>query len=195
MNRAIRSTLILLCAGVVPALAGPIEVGVKGGVPLTDFLTTARNQNFAYISQTKRYVVGPSLQLNLPAGFAVEFDALYRRMSYEALTASPSPVTAGAWEFPLLLKYRLVKGPVRPFVDAGMAWDKLSGLKQSVVELRNSTVAGFVLGGGIELHTPLVKITPELRYTQWGSQHFRDAVSGLLHSNESQAEFLLGISF
>jgi hypothetical protein len=189
-----KKVILAVFLAAMPALAGPLEVGFKAGVPLTDFLSAARSPNFGFNSQTKRYILGTSVQLNLPAGFALELDLLYRRMSYEAVDGT-SQVTANAWEFPLLVKYRFGAGPVRPFVAAGAAWDKLSGLGRSVAELRNSRIAGFVAGGGIDLKAVAVHITPEIRYTQWGAQHFRDVTSGLLHSNQGQAEFLLGISF
>jgi opacity protein-like surface antigen len=157
------------------------------------------------------------VQVGLPAGFAVEFDALYRRLNYEASgnlvdIFTNSRTTGNAWEFPLLLKYHFGHTPiVKPYVEAGVAWDTLSGLKQSVTntilpnrttttttsqpaELRNSTTTGFVVGAGVDVHV-LLHISPEVRYTHWGSEHFRDAVNGLLRSNQNQAEFLVGFTF
>jgi hypothetical protein len=97
-------------------------------------------------------------------------------------------------------------------VEAGVAWDTLSGMKQSITdtlfpgqptttttgnpaELRHSTTTGFVVGGGVDVHMLLLHISPEVRYTHWGAEHFRDAVNGLLHSNRNQAEFLVGFTF
>ena len=91
-----------------------------------------------------------------------------------------------------------------------MAFDTLTGARQSIqkvvagivssgaapapAELHKNTTSGFVLGAGLDLHA-ILHFSPELRYTHWGSQHFVDAVNGLLHSNQSQIEFLLGITF
>ena len=54
-----KSILVVFLAA-LPALAGPLEVGFKAGVPLTDFLSTARSPNFGFNSQTKRYILGAS---------------------------------------------------------------------------------------------------------------------------------------
>ncbi|MFB3825663.1 MAG: outer membrane beta-barrel protein [Bryobacteraceae bacterium] len=203
-------TLLLFFATAVSALP-QFSVGVKAGVPLTDFFTTVRSPNFGFNSNTKRYIVGPSVQLGLPGGLAVELDALYRRLNYEgsgtlADVLTNNRTTGNAWEFPLLLKYRFPAPVARPFLSAGVAWDTLSGLKQSIStrlnltetsepkELENKTTTGFVLGAGVEVRAPFVRVIPEIRYTRWGSHHFRDAAGSLL-SNRNQAEFLLGFTF
>jgi len=209
--------LCLLFLGAVSALPQSFSFGVKAGVPLTDFFSTVQSPRFGFNSNTKRYIVGPMVQLGLPAGFALEFDALYRRLNYESrLTLvdvfTNSRTTGNAWEFPLLLKYRFHAPLVRPYVGGGVAWDTLSGLKQSVTntilpgrttttttsnpaELQNTNTVGAVAVAGIDVHALFLHISPEVRYTYWGTQHFRDAVSGLLHSNRNQAEFLVGFTF
>ena len=77
-----------------PLLAQPFTLGIKAGAPLNDFIHTAQTQsvtsaliqNFNFTSSTRRYVVGPTIELRLPAGFAIEADALYRRMNYNGST-------------------------------------------------------------------------------------------------------------
>ncbi|MCL4402302.1 MAG: PorT family protein [Acidobacteria bacterium] len=199
--------LFLFLIGAASAFSAPFTIGVKAGVPLTDFFSTVQSPNFGFNSSTKRYIIGPTAQLNLPLGFAVEFDALYRRFNYNSTSTLPdlaSQTSGNAWEFPLLLKYRFPGVVIRPFVDAGVAWDTLSGLKQSFsnaistgnpAQLRNSTTTGIVVGGGLDVHAIVLHIAPEVRFTHWGSEHFRDAVNNLIHSNQNQAEFLLGITF
>jgi opacity protein-like surface antigen len=201
--------LLLLFLTILPAFSQRFSVGVKGGVPLNDFMNGARNQNFSFLTTTNRYVIGGQAELRLIAGFGVEFDALYRHYSFNtnqtvtggAFTTTAS-TTTGAWEFPLLLKYRFPTPVVRPFVDAGVAWDRLSGLKQSIssrfsnpdTPIKKDTTTGFVVGAGLDIHVLLVHIQPEIRYTRWGSQHF-SGLNNLLNSNQNQGEFLLGISF
>lgn len=183
---------------------------------MTDFVNSVNSGQFNFSSSTNRYIVGPMVELRLPAGFGVEFDALYRRLHYNGSalgvdTFSTSSTTGNLWEFPLLLKYRFHFPVVRPYVDAGVAWDNLSSLSQTITttlvptritttsttsnppELRHNTTMGFVVGAGLDIHV-LLHISPEVRYTRWGSQHLRDAL-GLLHSDQNQAEFLVGISF
>jgi opacity protein-like surface antigen len=193
------------------AFSQPFSFGVKAGLPLTDFVDAVNTQNFTSSAYTNRYIVGPTAELRLPFGLGVEFDALYRHFGYSVtgIIAGPtstivsSSTTGSAWEFPLLAKYRFPGKIVRPFVSAGVAWDRLSGLSQSVhnavstgsvPELSNNTTTGFVMGGGIEVKALLIRLSPEIRYTHWGSAHFNDP-AGLISSKQNQAEFLVGITF
>jgi hypothetical protein len=175
---------------------------------MTDFIANIETPRSAFTSVPHRYIVGAAAELHLPAGFGIELDALYRRLSYDGRTTLGSVLTnsrtdGNAWEFPLLVKYRFPGPVLKPFVAAGAAWDTLSGLKQAVVgkpaggdppELANSTSRGIVIGAGLEIHALKVRIVPELRYTRWGAAHFRDLNGGVL-SRRNQAEFLLGIVF
>ncbi len=203
-------SLLLCLFGSVAAFGQPISVGVKGGVPLTDFLETVSSGNVFVRSKTQRYIVGPTVELRLPAGFGVEFDALYRHFNYNATTSLANAVTsidttANAWEFPLLLKKRFASGPVRPFVSAGVTWNKISGVSQSIrstvgltaPELKNDVATGFVAGVGLDLRLLILRITPEIRYTRWGSNTFSSIFppGGSLNSNQNQGEFLVGFSF
>ncbi len=195
--------LLLLCLVAVSGFAQPFRLGIKAGVPLTDFYSTVSSSNFGFNSNTKRYVVGPSAELHLPFGLGVEFDALYRRVSYSG--AASSVVVNGvanAWEFPLLAKYRFPMPVAHPFIDAGVAWDKLGGVSQSVRTLlglqtstaSGNTTTGFVMGAGLEISAPVIHIVPEIRYTHWGSSKFVDPLN-LVRGSQNQAEFLLGITF
>jgi opacity protein-like surface antigen len=196
--------LLLLAAGA--AVCQPFSFGAKLGVPLTDFFNTVQSSNFTFNATTDRYIVGPTAELHLPLGFAIEVDALYRHMSYTGSgligSITGSSVNSGDWEFPVVVKYRFPMKIVRPYVDGGVAWDKLFGLTQSVKQsianqsltvVNQNTTAGIVLGAGIDVHVK-IHIMPELRYTRWGSAQFSDP-TGLLKSTQNQAEFLLGITF
>jgi hypothetical protein len=50
------------------------------------------------------------------------------------------------------------------------------------------------MGAGLSVKVWRVTLSPEIRFTRWGAQHFIDP-NGLLHSNLNQGEFLLGITF
>jgi hypothetical protein len=119
---------------------------------------------------------------------------------------------ANSWEFPLLVKWAFLPGPIRPFVDAGASFRHITGVDQfrqtllviggqtnsstsNPAELNKSTDAGFVFGGGLEFKLGKLRITPELRYTRWGGEVFRDPVNALLQTNRNQGDFLLGITF
>ena len=205
--------LFLLLAGAAGAFCQPFSFGVKGGVPLTDFLSAAESGHLNYFTTTNRYIAGVTAELRLPFGLGVEVDALYRHLNYQESGSGSSltgTTTASAFEFPLLAKYRFRAKVARPFVDAGVAFDSLAGVKQAIttvvngitstsstsnpIELHNTTTRGYVVGGGVDIHFLVIHLLPEVRYTRWGAQHFFD-VNGLLHSNVNQGEFLLGITF
>jgi opacity protein-like surface antigen len=208
--------LFLLLFGAVSAWAQPFSFGVRAGVPLNNFLDAAQSQQFAFNATTNRYIVGPTAELHLPFGLGVEFDILYRRFDYNGSVihgdvGTNSSTTSSAWEFPLLAKYRLPMKIVHPFVDAGVSWDKLSGLTQTITratanvitgttttsnpaELNATATRGFVMGAGLSVKVLVIHLSPEIRFTRWGAQHFIDP-NGLLHSNLNQGEFLLGITF
>jgi hypothetical protein len=63
------------------------------------------------------------------------------------------------------------------------------------LEFNKDNDIGFVFGGGLEVKLGFIRITPELRYTRWGSENFRDPVASLLHSNKNQGDFILGLTF
>jgi opacity protein-like surface antigen len=203
--------LFLLLLGAVSAWAQLFSYGVRAGVPLNNFLDAAKSQQFAFNSTTDRFIVGPTAELHLPFGLGVEFDILYRRFNYNgsgtlAGVVTSSSAAGNAWEFPLLAKYRFPTKMVHPYVDAGVAWDTLSGLKQAITrnsittstsspaELNTTATRGFVMGAGLSVKVLVIHVSPEIRFTRWGAQHFIDA-NGLLHSNVNQGEFLVGITF
>ena len=185
---------------------------------MTDFLDVVRAQNINASTTTNRYIVGPTAELRLPFGLGVEVDALYRHFSYNssgvigtiAGNLTNIDTTSGSWEFPILAKYRFKGKIIHPFVSAGVAWDTLRGLTQTVTsvianvtkttttsspaELANSTTRGFVLGGGVDVKALVIHIAPEVRYTRWGARQFIDP-TGLFNSKQNQAEFLVGITF
>ena len=212
--------LLVLLLGATPAFSQLVSFGVKGGVPLTDFVDAASGTNAAgfidFATHTNRYIIGATGELHLPFGLSVEVDVLYRHLNYQEASQAVdvltnSSTTGNAWEFPILGKYRFGAKALHPFVDAGVAWDTLQGLTQDVKTtvlsltgstpaqsspspVQNSTTRGYVFGGGLDFKFLIVHIQPEIRFTRWGAQHFFDP-SGLLHSNLNQGEFLLGITF
>jgi opacity protein-like surface antigen len=208
--------LLTLTAASVFA-AGPIGIGLKGGIPFNDFTNAVSSGQFNYTSTTQRYIVGPMFELRLPGGFGIEADALYRRFHYGSVgnlvdVLVTTNTSSGAWEFPIVAKYKFKAPIARPYIEGGIAWDTLQGLKQDVVrtvvptktttttstsspaELQKSTTTGFVLGVGLDVKALFIHLSPEIRYTRWGAKHFIDP-GGLLNSNQNQGEFLVGIKF
>ncbi len=165
----------------VIAVAQPISVGVKIGAPVTDaFDVVSGRANF--LGDTKRLLIGPTVELRLPFGFGVEVDALYRRFEYnfnsagfglpgEILTAQTK---SGSWEFPLLAKYRTPFPLVKPYGVGGLTFNHLTGVKQTLTclggtcsrsfdDVAHDTNVGLVLGAGIQVNALLLKISPEIR--------------------------------
>jgi opacity protein-like surface antigen len=96
------------------------------------------------------------------------------------------------WEFPLLAKKSLFGGPIRPYIEGGVALSHLS--VNDVLELNHRNNYGIVLGAGVSLHLGAVRVTPEIRYNGWAFQSFSSPFGGL-HSNRNQATVLVGIGF
>src|ERR1022692_2279735 len=110
-GRSLRShfmrPLLLLLLGAIPALSQPFSFGVKGGVPLTDFVNAATSTNangfLNFATHTDRYIVGVTAELRLPFGLGVEVDALYRHLNYQESSGTvpvASSTTARDFEFP-----------------------------------------------------------------------------------------------
>lgn len=207
-----RVLLFLLIAGLLLLIASPafgqVSFGLKAGLPVTETFRTGSLPNLRYLSDTKRYTLGPTVEVKLPFGLGVELDALYKRLDYET-SAFDNPVsqtrtTANSWEFPLLLKYRFEKkGVVQPFLDTGASFHHISGLKQvgtlataGPSEFRRSFNGGWVLGGGLDIHAILIRISPELRYTRWTSANFENQTNpSAFQSKRNQVELLVGFTF
>ena len=205
-----KRTFALLLVFATGGFAQGVHVGIKGGVPLTDAFDTLSDASRGYFSKTRRYIVGPSFEVGLPAGFGIELDMLYTRLQFNSIQSNPGPVStsdtsASSFEFPLLLKKKFGEGSARPFVTTGAAYKRLtditqvrsfiSGSNDDPPELRNRDSVGFVVGGGVELRVLLLKITPEVRFVRWGTETFREGLSGLLKTNKNQGQFLVGFSF
>jgi hypothetical protein len=211
-------TFALLFVFAAAAVAQPISVGVKVGLPLTDAFDTARNATTSYESDTKRYIIGPQIELRLPAGFGIELDALYTKLNFSSVGGVAGSVVnavtdANAWEFPLLLKKKFGGtnagvAAARPFVVVGASYRRLSDITQiqsfitgnsqttdTPAELQKRDSTGFVVGGGVEIRALFLRISPEVRFTRWGTSNFREGVSNLLETNRNQGQFLVGFHF
>ena len=209
-----KKTFLLFSVLALPGAAQiPFGAGIKLGVPLTETLDTASEISRGYVSETRRFIYGPVFEIRLPAGFAVEFDALYTKMQFSSRNIGLNVLTAvtdaNAWEFPLLLKKKFGSAPiVRPFVDVGASWRRITDVRHvasfitgssqttsSPEELRRKNATGFVVGAGLEIKLLFIRLTPEARFTRWGTDNFRSGIAGLLDTNRNQGQFLVGISF
>ena len=67
--------VVLFASGL--CCAQQIGFGIKSGVRASDDI-----DSYYAGSESKRYVLGPMLDVTLPLGFGVEVDALYRRTGF-----------------------------------------------------------------------------------------------------------------
>ena len=178
--------LVIFCA---TGSAQLISVGVLGGVPILG--PAAHNDD------SPRYTVGPSVEVKLPAGFAIEADALYQPIRSNAgpsfafgfgtlLGYSFANHQRGnSWEFPLLGKYyfhRVAGG--QPFAGAGFSFRTIginatgysvTGTGATPVytpfdsHYRSDLAVGAVTAAGLRYKLGRFAVTPQARYTRWGS--------------------------
>ena len=174
----IRSTLLFL----LPTFAfAQLSVGVKGGVPFNDILEGQDiSQSIPLITETKRFTIGPAIEFRLPAGFSVEFDALYKRFDQVQGTET---ATGDSWEFPLLGKYRFPIPLIRPYIEGGITFNHLSNVLNLEVENRK----GFAGGLGLEFKVPYMRLSAGLRYSHLEAK--------LAIPSTNQADLLFGIMF
>jgi hypothetical protein len=201
-------TLISLIAwSALPALGQPLSFGVIGGVPLNYPAPSPCCSVQNYTDESRPYTVGPSIEFRLPAGFAIELDALYRRLglrdsgltaftSYDAFTER---WRGNVWEFPVLAKFYFhTRERWQPLAGAGMGMRYLSreahgnhvGALGSFYESHysdNQFIAGETGAVGIRFRMGRVDWLPQFRYTRWNA-------SGIL-TESNEAEILLGIAF
>lgn len=190
---------LLLCTAVVLP-AQKFVWGAKVGVPVTKVFSTGSG----YSSSTTPLTLGPTAELRLPFGLGVEADLLFKRFSYERNSgiAVNSGAQGNSWELPLLAKFRMPGVVLHPYFDGGYSFRTLQGLSQfgSAVaagnpsELKNNSTRGVVLGAGFEVRVPFLRLSPELRFTHWGSKAF-ESTGGALSSRQNQLDLLIGVTF
>jgi hypothetical protein len=199
--RVLRTGLLPGVLWTAPACAQIFSVGVLGGAPFTNVISSDQNNNVSAVPRSSNFVVGPTVQINLPLSLRVEADALYRPYSFQ-ITSLGVPgintVSAMDWDFPFLLQYRIANPlpHLKPFVEVGVSFDHLADISAAAKNVSSGpgtlirqSNAGVVLGGGVDLKIPFIRISGELRYTHQGSADFQAL------SNLNQAEVLVGVHF
>jgi len=99
----------------ISAFGQIVSFGAKGGAVFTDPTGPG--------DESRRYIVGPSVEVQLPAGFGIEADALYQRLGNTSFFGTSSGTIIGvgpgqtvtssvlsrsrgtSWDFPVLGKY------------------------------------------------------------------------------------------
>jgi hypothetical protein len=170
------------------------------------------------LDESRRYIVGATIEFRLWRGFAVEGDFLYRRngskfdVNYTPgiLTGDLTPVTVAqrlrldVFEMPVLGKYYFRRdSKVQPFVLTGYSFRKALSNDDARVTTQTSTGTstqnfkssnwtpldiGAAVGTGVRWRVGPVSFMPEIRYTRWGPH------PGVGNS-KNQADVLFGITF
>ena len=199
------SILFLIAGG---CCAQSISLGVKGGAHLLDDAPCC-----GLTSESRRYVVGPMVQIGLSSGFSVEVDALYRRVGSVSLPITPTPVywdhtrqRINSWEFPLLLRYTFRTPAIKPYVEAGYAPRVGSGHVDSYgvspdeyyhepvpysyhADASWDVSQGIVAGGGVQFTAGRWRFSPEIRYTWWHVPAFASQTA------QNQLDLMVGIGW
>lgn len=194
--------MLFLLFAVWPAYSQFFSIGVKAGLPVTDAYSVASTGYAAASSYNRDYIIGPTAEVHLPFRLSFEADALYRRNGVNYYMAgvptgngSITKIAVNDWQVPLLGKYELASGPIRPFVDAGIVYRHVSTSQTGILTLLDHpNGVGFAVGGGITLKLLLLRVSPEIRYTHWSTRPFDNSML-LAQSNANQADFLVGFTF
>lgn len=193
-------------------LAQSVAAGFKAGFASAEY-------GHVLFDESKRYTVGPTIEVSLPLHLAVELDTLYRPLGFYSETGRVGyhfrlRERIRAWELPVLVKYRWGIGHVVPFGSIGYAPRIVTGTFESTsivppqpeLGRPGSTTTsqggvsrvlhGLVIGGGVDFNAAHVRFTPEVRYVRW-NRRYLDRSDGAVHdySNTDQIEVLFGFSF
>ena len=193
--------ITLALAGLTLALtsmsAQSIGIGIKAGVPLTDVLKPGAITRAQV--DTTRLTIGPVLEVRLPFGLGIEMGAMYKRFKQTGQTGPRDLTvinqTGQSWEFPVLGKVRLPAIGVRPYLEGGFSYNRLSDVVkpfQTAISNPKDLVTavgrpGFVMGGGIEIGSGKLRLAPGLRWTRYNTSTFIPSVNSI--------DFLVGLMF
>jgi hypothetical protein len=173
-----------------------LSVGVKVGVPLLDSTSGGSDES-------QPYILGGSVELRLPASFAIEADLLYQRVGQSSTTSEPGGFSeiqrlrGNDWQVPFLGKYYFGHRSTgfQPYIATGWAL-RIVGIDETFAvtgsspanqSYRSDLGVGATAAVGVRIGTKKLALTPEIRYTRWGS-----STSWL---NQNELSFLLGISY
>jgi hypothetical protein len=207
MKRYFLVFALVMTAGAPAAWAQLVSIGALGGIRPTDTIGAG--------DESRRYIVGPSVEVKLFGRFAVEADALYQRLGdttvFRDLFGSVSLLLvnrerANSWEFPLLAKYyfRPRTAGWQPFAGTGYAfrttWFHSDGTSASIDAngaehsstfhdgFRSTLGVGASAVAGVRFQRGRLAFLPQVRYTRWG-----DSFGSLTKRNE--VGLLLGVTF
>lgn len=219
MRLSFSRIFLLLIASLSPVIAQSLSVGLKAGVSLREEFSGSLG---VIHDESKRYTLGPMVDLRLPLHFALEFDALYRREGYTLQNFDSNffhsyggRERSNSWKFPIVAKYRLPGAArVEPYIGIGYAPRIVYGsqvdtyvqndLSGNVISVSSATrdsnydaTHGLVIEGGFNLPVPHFHVSPEIRYTRWHTPflYVVGSYGDLYFSRRNQVEVLFGLTW
>jgi Outer membrane protein beta-barrel domain len=212
-----RNIILVAClAGTCVAYGQRLSYGVVGGVSTIEPEPES-------INESKRYIVGATVEFRIWNGFAVEGEFLYRRdgskfdaiygPSLGVLFNNDSTLLSVAdrsrfnvFEIPVLGKYYFRRdSKLQPFILTGYTLRKALAESNAIFNVQNNSTGtvsevkfkssawtgldiGASFGAGVKYKLGPVSLSPQVRYTRWGS-----------HPNigfqKNQADVLVDITF
>ncbi|MCW5978685.1 MAG: PorT family protein [Bryobacteraceae bacterium] len=137
---------IVVWAAFGPRLSAQTDVGIAGGIPLTDFILDNRGggrTGFSMVtSAPRRYTVGPFVEFRVRGPISVEAGALYKRFGFDSASSGGIPAgplfsansftTGNSLEFPILAKAHLRLFPkANAYVSAGPSIRRLFAITET----------------------------------------------------------------
>jgi len=199
----------LLLAAESSAFAQRLSVGIKAGVPLIGPLrSNSGDVRFGdFPTQTRRYTIGPVVDIGLLLGIGVEVGAMYKRFDQQSLavtttgfttddeTSYPIQQTAGisavghSWEFPIAVQYHFFKSAIRPYVEGGVSLNRLSNaysVQNAPIDFRHLPFTFIPLRGSFNRHGPLFGMGVDVKL------HRIHVTPGLRYTHYNKLSLLTG---
>src|SRR5579864_1183983 len=144
------------------------SVGVKAGVPITDYFETGAfgglHGGAHYSAGTRRYTLGASVEWHWTHAFGFELDVFYHRFGYAGtidffdsgsgnFDNSTISVRGNSWDFPIMAKYRFGR-IVRPYLAGGGVLRYVGPVHERGVETIGSLAAGSSMTSAIDTSDP-----------------------------------------
>jgi hypothetical protein len=204
------------CGGLLlllmPNACAQLSIGLTvGGTVTSDFVTSNPG---VYTLNSERLLIGPTVRLRTPLGFAIEGGALHKRIGFgysfgrPGLGSTQYTADAAAWHFPFLLQYGRTLGNIMPYIGAGPVLRWISGgtetgqnctqlpsivctpfSQSQVSNIRERTTTGIIVGAGLEIGAGFARFSPEVRVTRWLGQPFIAPIA-----NDNQLQVVLRIA-
>jgi hypothetical protein len=192
---------VVLCG--LARAEGPVSTGFRIGVPLQDFVESRNDAGIRVGIDRTPVIFGPTFMVNLPLGFGIQADGIFRRYELNATTAAGGTFrTQNFWiaDTPLMARWQYNRWPVTPFVNGGVAWRTFLNLEGTLSDITNISVRldhtrGTVLGGGVRFKLGPLKIAPEIRWWRFDENYLGPVVSTVFRPNRDQTDFLVGFYF